>query len=194
MSKPRSMPAHRTSAPAPAASDPASPSGSLPRPARSAAPSPFIALADGTVAGNEVRVPYDKNYRGKRADSLSTDDAMTGSQEQLKVDTEKVQTGTARLREFVVTEQQSVPLPVTREEVRVVREPITEADLGKAMDGLAISEAEHEIVLTEERIVVSKETVPVKRIRMESKTITENHDVTESVRKGQIESDTATHP
>ena len=130
---------------------------------------------------------------GKRADSNGDgvfDDVQTRSQEQLKVGTEKVQTGTARLRKFVVTEQQSVTLPVAREEVRVVREPITEADLGKAMDSLAMSEEEHEIVLTEERIVVSKETVPVERIRMESETVTKNQEFTESVRKEQIESDT----
>ncbi len=50
-------------------------------------------------------------------------DYLTRSEEQLHVGTEKVQTGRARLRKVVVTEQQTVTVPVTREEVRVVREP-----------------------------------------------------------------------
>ena len=54
-------------------------------------------------------------------------DYLTRSEEQLHVGTEKVQNGRARLRKFVVTEQQSVTVPVTREEVRVVREPVAPA-------------------------------------------------------------------
>ena len=98
---------------------------------------------------------------GRDTSGLTTDEAMTRSEEQLKVGTEKVATGKARLRKYVVTEEQSVTVPVTREEVRVEREPITEANAGKAMDGPAISEEEHEMTLTEERVVVEKEVVPV---------------------------------
>ena len=46
----------------------------------------------------------------------------TRSEEQLRVGTEKVATGKARLRKYVVTEQQNVTVPVTREEVRVERD------------------------------------------------------------------------
>ena len=58
----------------------------------------------------------------------NTDDAMTRSEEHLRVGTEKVEAGRARLRKYVVTEQQSVQVPVSREEVRVEREPITDAN------------------------------------------------------------------
>ena len=72
---------------------------------------------------------------GPRADDTSgptTDDAMTRSEEQLRVGTERVEAGRARLRKYVVTEQQTVQVPVTREEVRVEREPITDANRGDA--------------------------------------------------------------
>ena len=76
---------------------------------------------------------------------------MTRSEERVRAGTEKVEAGSARLRKYVVTEQQQVNVPVTREEVRVEREPITDGNYGKAMDGPALSEEEHEVVLTEER-------------------------------------------
>jgi uncharacterized protein (TIGR02271 family) len=99
-----------------------------------------------------------------------------------------VQTGRARLRKVVVTEQQTVTVPVTREEVRVVREPIAPGDTVDA----TIGEAAAEVVLTEERVVVSKETVPVERVRLGTVTITEQQEVTEAVRKEKIEFDDST--
>ncbi len=117
----------------------------------------------------------------------TTDRAMTRSEEQLNVGTQKVETGRARLRKHVVTEQQTVTVPVTREEVRLEREPITDANRGAANDGPAISEEEHEVVLTEERVVVSKEAVPVERVRLDTETVTEQKSVTEDVRKEQID-------
>ncbi|MEO7746180.1 MAG: PRC and DUF2382 domain-containing protein [Actinomycetota bacterium] len=117
----------------------------------------------------------------------TTDRAMTRSEEQLNVGTQKVETGRARLRKHVVTEQQTVTVPVEREEVRLEREPITDANRGAANEGPAISEEEHEVVLTEERVVVSKETVPVERVRLDKETVTEQKSVTEDVRKEQID-------
>ena len=114
---------------------------------------------------------------------------MTRSEEQLHVGTEKVQTGRARLRKYVVTEQQQVTVPVSREEVRVEREPITDANVDRAMNGPEISEEEHELVLTEERPVVAKETVPVERVRLAKEAVTEEKQVTADVRKEQIETE-----
>ena len=119
----------------------------------------------------------------------TTDQAMTRSEEQLNVGTEKVETGRARLRKHIVTEQQTVTVPVEREEVRLEREPITDANRGAAFDGPAISEEEHEVVLTEERVVVSKEAVPVERVRLDKQVVTEQKSVTEDVRKEQIDLD-----
>ncbi|VXC15933.1 Photosystem reaction center subunit H [Arthrobacter sp. 9AX] len=119
----------------------------------------------------------------------TTDDAMTRSEEQLHVGTEKQATGRARLRKYVVTENVTTTVPVQREEVRLEREPITEENRGAAMAGPAISEEEHEVILHEERPVVEKETVPVERVRLDKETVTEEHTVTEEVRKENIELD-----
>jgi len=119
----------------------------------------------------------------------TTDDAMTRSEEQLHVGTEQVEAGRARLRKYVVTEQQQVSVPVSREEVRIEREPITDANMDAALSGPDLSEEEHEVVLTEERPVVQKETVPVERVRLDTETVTEQAQVTEDVRKEQIDVD-----
>ena len=119
----------------------------------------------------------------------TTDDAMTISEERLNVGTERVEAGRARLRKHVVTEQRTETVPVSHEEVRLEREPITDANVDSALAGPAISEEEHEVVLTEERPVVEKETVPVERVRLGTETVTENEQVTESVRHEEVELD-----
>ncbi|MDK3258023.1 PRC and DUF2382 domain-containing protein [Blastococcus capsensis] len=119
----------------------------------------------------------------------TTDDAMTRSEEQLRVGTERVESGRARLRKYVVSETVTQTVPVTHEEIRVEREPITDADVGNALDGPAISEEEHEVVLHGERPVVQKEAVPVERVRLDTDTVTEQATVDEQVRKEQIELD-----
>jgi uncharacterized protein (TIGR02271 family) len=117
----------------------------------------------------------------------TTDDAMTRSEEQLHVGTETVQTGRARLRKHIVTEMQTVDVPVSHEEVTLTREPITRANIGNATDGPALSEEEHEVILTEERVVVAKETVPVERVALGTETVTEQQRVNEEVAHEEIE-------
>jgi uncharacterized protein (TIGR02271 family) len=117
----------------------------------------------------------------------TTDDAMTRSEERLNVGTRETEVGRARLRKYVVTENVTETVPVTREEVRVEREPITDANIGNALDGPAISEEEHEVVLTAETPVVEKEAVPVERVRLDKETVTEQAQVNEELRREEIE-------
>jgi len=117
----------------------------------------------------------------------TTDEAMTRSEEHLNVGTQRVEAGRARLRKFVVTEQQTVSVPVSHEEVRIEREPITDANIGNALDGPAISEEEHEVVLHAEQPVVTTEAVPVERIKLGTETVTDTQQVTGQVRKEEVE-------
>src|ERR1700761_1846067 len=112
-----------------------------------------------------------------------TDDAMTRSEERLNVGKETVQAGRARLRKHVVTENVTRTVPVSHEEVRVEREPITDANRDDAVAGEPISEDQHEVTLRAERPVVEKEAVPVERVRLTTDTVTEDAQVNESVRK-----------
>src|SRR6185437_2749637 len=125
--------------------------------------------------------------QGRDTSGPTTDDAMTRSEERLHVGTEQVQAGRARLRKYVVTENVTRTVPVSHEEVRLEREPITGANRGAATSGSDISEEEHEVTLHAERPVVSKDTVPVERVRLGTKTVTEDHEVSETLRKEQID-------
>lgn len=124
-----------------------------------------------------------------RSTSGETEAEMTRSEEQLNVSTESHQTGRARLRKFIVTENVTTTVPVSHEEVRLEREPITDAEAGDAVTDGELSSEDHDVVLTEERVVVSKETVPVERVRVDKQTVTEQEQVSEEVRKEQIELD-----
>jgi len=124
---------------------------------------------------------------GRDTSGPTTDDAMTRSEEELQVGTETRERGRARLRKHVTTEQQTITVPVQREEVRVEREPITDANRDAATSGPAISEEEHEVTLREEEVVVDKRAVPKERVRLDTETVPDERQVSEEVRKEQIQ-------
>jgi uncharacterized protein (TIGR02271 family) len=140
---------------------------------------------DGDGINDEVQ----DSAVGHDTSGPTTDDAMTRSEEELRVGTQTREAGRVRLRKHVVTEQVTKTVPVQREEVRVEREPITDANVGPATSGPAISEEEHEVVLHEEEPVVDKRAVAKERVRLDTETVTDQRQVSEEVRKEQIEVD-----
>jgi uncharacterized protein (TIGR02271 family) len=124
---------------------------------------------------------------GRDTSGPNTDEAMTRSEEELRVGTRERESGRARLRKYVVTEEVQQTVPVQREEVRVEREPITDANRDAATAGADLSEEEHEVTLHEEEVVVDKHVVPKERVRLDKDVSTEQRDVSEEVRKEQIE-------
>jgi stress response protein YsnF len=65
----------------------------------------------------------DRDTVGHDTSGPTTDDAMTRSEEQLRVGTERQAAGRARLRKYVTTENVTTTVPVQREEVRHGRQP-----------------------------------------------------------------------
>ena len=176
----------------------------------------FVPIAQASGYGDQVQVPFEKqrvkdapnmdpdghlseqeeqelwrhyslDYGNGDTSGPTTDQAMTRSEEELRVGTETRESGRVRLRKYVVTETQQVTVPVSREEVRVEREPITDANLEDATSGPALSEEAHEVTLGEEEVVVEKRAVPKERVRLGTETVTEERQVSEEVRKEQIE-------
>src|SRR4051794_20519673 len=94
----------------------------------------------GMTTGTTDTTGFDERGTvGHDTSGPTTDNAMTRSEERLNVGTRESEVGRARLRKYVVTENVTETVPVTREEVRVEREPITDANIGNALDGPAIS-------------------------------------------------------
>jgi uncharacterized protein (TIGR02271 family) len=151
-----------------------------------------FAGTSGTTGGTSTGDPTPTGTPGVVGNDVSgpeTDQAMTRSEEELRVGTEQRETGRVRLRKHIVTENVTTTVPVEREQVRVEREPITDANMDNAMSGPALSEEEHEVVLHEETAVVDKEVVPKERVRLDKDVTTEQQRISEEVRKEQIDVD-----
>jgi uncharacterized protein (TIGR02271 family) len=158
---------------------------------------------DGQLSHDEERALYGHYGRDYEQDSgvldadtprgerggPGTDDAMTRSEEELRVGTAERDAGRVRLKKYVVEDQVTETVPVRREEVRVEREPITDANRDAALDGPDISEEEHEVTLRSEEPVVEKRTVPKERVRLEKDVQTEEREVSETVRSERVDVD-----
>jgi len=133
---------------------------------------------------------YDQmnNRAGYAAGSnYGSDDAITRSEERLHVGKEQVAAGSAALDKYVTSERVERSVPVTKERVVIEREPITDANRDAALAGADISEAHHEVHLTEERAIASKETVPIERIRLGKQVETQEQTVGADLRKEHVD-------
>lgn len=130
---------------------------------------------DGGAVGHDTSGP------------TTDDDAMIRSRERVSIGTERVDGGRARLRKYVVTEQVDRTLPLRHEEVRIVREPITDANRARAAAGGDLTSEEFVLILHAERPVVAKEIVPVERVWLATETVTEQREVSTTLREERIE-------
>jgi uncharacterized protein (TIGR02271 family) len=113
--------------------------------------------------------------------------AMLRFEERLHIGTERMESGRARLRKQISTEQVRQTVPLMHQEVRIEREPIRPEDAAAMAGEESLSEAESEVTLYAERTVVSKQNVPVERVRMRIEEVTEQVTVTEEVRSERID-------
>ncbi|MFI9009743.1 DUF2382 domain-containing protein [Actinosynnema sp. NPDC053489] len=110
------------------------------------------------------------------------DGSVTRYEEELDISTREVEAGRVRLVKHTVTEQRDVSVPVTHEEVRVVREPAEGAPTDRAF-----AEEETEVTLHRQEPVVEKTTKPVEKVRLDKQTVTEEEHVRGDVRKEQVD-------
>ena len=139
--------------------------------------------ADHDVADRD-RAGVDQDRRVSEGENAS----VTRHEERLNVGTQEREAGHARLRKYVVTDHETVDVPVEREEVTVERTPLngTEAHAGTGR----IGEEEVEVTLHEERPVVEKETVAVEEVGLNKQTVRETQRVEADVRKEQVDVET----
>ena len=142
------------------------------------------AAGAGYAADRNVDTERRDFAEGERVDENGE---IIRSEEQLNVSKDRVESGQVRLRKYVVNETETVDVPVEREEVRVVREPITDADRAN-YDG-NIGEQEASVTLHEDRVNVSKDSVPVEKVSLEKDTVQDTERVSEDVRKERFETD-----
>ena len=171
-----------TTPPAPVAQPaPVAEPAQVAQPAQVAEPAP-LAGTTGVVATAETATSTPPLATATPA-AVGGDDAMTLSEEQISVAKQVQESGRARLRKFIVTEQVTQTVPVQREEVHIEREPIIDATPGVG----ELSEDEREVTLHAEVPVVEKTVVPVERVRLATETVTGEETVTAEVRKEQVD-------
>jgi uncharacterized protein (TIGR02271 family) len=138
---------------------------------------PTVASASATATGADA-VGRQREHAGQQA--------LTRSEEELEVDTKQVPRGQAGVRKRVVTEQQHRTVPVEREELRVEREPIP---AGEDDGDAELAADERTVELREEQPVVDKRVVPKERVRIGKEVVRDQEQVSEPVRKEQVEVD-----
>jgi len=100
-------------------------------------------------------------------------------EEQLRVQKQPVETGEARLRKDVVSEQQSMDVPVTHEEVYIERRPGS----GQPSDA-PIGESEtYRVPVREEQVTTSKQTVETGEVALGKRQYQETQPVSDTVRR-----------
>lgn len=121
--------------------------------------------------------------RDDRAAATTDGGSVTLHEERANVGTERVATGKARLRKHVVTDTESVEVPVQREEVVLEREP---AD---GRSGGTLSEEAVDVTLTEERPVVDKETVATENVSLGKRAVQDQETVDTDLAHEEVEID-----
>lgn len=133
-----------------------------------------------TAAGRTAAEQPASGQRGRH--EARTGDSVTRYEEELDVGTREVEGGRVRLVKHTVTEQRDMSVPVSHEEVRVVREPADGAPTDRAF-----ADEEAEVTLRREEPVVEKKTKPVEKVRLDKQTVTEQQQVRGEVRKERVD-------
>jgi len=109
--------------------------------------------------------------------------------EVLRVHKDRVNRGDVRIRKEVVTDTQTVQVPVTREELVVERRPVNDL---KAASTASIGEEEIRVPLTEERATLDKATVVREEVSVGKRPVEEVRDVSGEVRREELVVDDTT--
>ena len=171
-----------------------------------------VPAGDDTTTRDLSQLPADQSTGGTRQDTVGvdraaagdqtmpvsavptpppTDGAMTRSEEQLRVATERYAAKRVRVVKYVVTEEVQITVPIRREEIRIEEIPLDDGAAAPtgALDAVGTGGLPETIVLHTERPVVSTEVVPVERVRLRTEWVQEQTQVRDEVRRERVDVD-----
>lgn len=131
-----------------------------------------MATAQNTIPANQVGVETDQINVPVR-------------QEELVVGKQQEEIGRVHVHKDVIEEQQTITEPVTREEVRVERVPVQgqySGDIGAD----AFTEKDIDVPVMGEELVTGKRTVVNEEVRVSKQAVTEQQQVSDTVRKERV--------
>jgi uncharacterized protein (TIGR02271 family) len=133
----------------------------------------------GATRRSQQTTDYNANAATMPATETEGEQSLKLREEQLRVQKQPVQTGEARLRKDVVSEQQSMDVPVTHEEVYVERRPGS----GQASD-TPIGESEtYRVPVSEEQVTVEKQPVVREEVALGKRKVQDTQQVSDTVRR-----------
>ncbi len=131
------------------------------------------------AAQTQSSVQSTQSTAGNVQDEFHQPRSLKLREERLNVTKERVQSGEVNLRKEVVTEQKTVNVPVTHEEVVIERHAVTDG----RVDNTPIGEGETiRIPVSEEQVNVTKSTVVMGEVGIGKRTVEETQQVTDTVR------------
>ncbi|MGB6178340.1 YsnF/AvaK domain-containing protein [Carnobacterium sp.] len=142
----------------------------------------IVVVVDGEPDTESIVTNADVNIKNTVNDDEKT---IKLQEEQLGVDTEKVQTGEVNVSKRVIEETKTIEVPVEHEEIVVKRHKVTD---GTHSDG---DMADEEIVIpvSEEQIHVTKKPVVTEEVTIGKEKVQETKKVSETVRKEDLDVD-----
>ncbi|MBC5829522.1 MAG: YsnF/AvaK domain-containing protein [Candidatus Eremiobacteraeota bacterium] len=142
---------------------------------------------DVRTAGADVREGAGYTRKGE------DDQQLRLREEQLQVNKQRVAHGEVRLRKEVVTEDQTMSVPVSREELVVERHPVSgEEALGDETGGRIGDREEMRIPLSREKVDVTKRTVPTEEVSVGKREVQETQQVSDTVQREKLKIDDPT--
>jgi uncharacterized protein (TIGR02271 family) len=145
-------------------------------------------LASDTTVDTSAGSTVTQTTRAARTDTATDEVRVPVREEELVAGTRPTEEGRVRLRKDVVEEQQTLTVPVTREQVRVERVPVS----GDApVDDDAFEERDIEVPVMGEEVVAGKRARVVEEVRLHKDVVTDQEQVSDTVRKERVQIDGA---
>ncbi|MDQ6673910.1 MAG: YsnF/AvaK domain-containing protein [Chloroflexota bacterium] len=119
---------------------------------------------------------------GRNREMLQDRDTLQLREEELVARKQNVQTGEVQLGKEVVSEQRTIDVPVTREEVTIERTPVDRRPTDRPLDERTESIS---VPVREEQVDVEKRAVVYEEVGLGKRAVQETEEVSETVRREQ---------
>jgi len=133
-----------------------------------------------TSSATAGRMPVTGAAERGRETNLTDQRTMQLREEELRARKSEVESGEVTIGKDVVTEQRSIDVPVTREEVTIERHPV---DRRPSDQPISDRGETIEVPVREERVEVTKEPVVYEEVAVGKRQVTETERVSETVRR-----------
>ena len=145
---------------------------------------------------NDFTATNEQEIGGLTDNDLTRDGTQTEEErlrlheERLHVNKDRVQTGEVNVGKHVVEDEQTIEVPVEREEVYVERRPVNEESTDAGLTGDTYQEGDNiHIPVTEEQVNVSKTDVVNEEIVVGKRKVQDTETVSETVRREEADID-----